>query len=189
MRLHCALFPPEEALVELADAVRAVAPGTPELEPVPVAEMQIPVTRFGNVTQSDARALGAMLRREAAGWAPPKLYFAGATALEWRGDESVWARLDGDVDGLLALGRGVSSVVRRLGFLVDRRQFRPLLAVGTITDHTTAPYLERLVAALEAFAGQPWRLEHLVVLRRLPVLDDGSDGGSEVVERLPLGDG
>ncbi len=186
MRVFSALFPPDDALHELAQLVRSVAPDTPELDPVPVGQMCLPVTQFGNVTTSDARSLEATLRREAATWPAPKLYFGGGTALEWAGDQSVWAKLDGDVDDLLAIGRGVSNVVRRLGFLVDRRVFRPWLAVGTITDHTTAPYLERLVGALESFQGQPWRLEELCMLRRLPLLEDGSDGGSEVIERLPL---
>lgn len=186
MRLFAGLLPPDEALAELAHVVRSVAPETPELEARAVADMYMPVTQFGNVTLGDARSLESTLRREAAGWAAPKLYFAGGTALEWPGDQSVWAKLGGDVDDLLVIGRGVSNVVRRLGFLVDRRQFRPWLSVGSITDHTTAPYLERLVAALDGFEGQPWRIEHLDVMRRLPVLEDGSDGGFEVVERLPL---
>jgi 2'-5' RNA ligase len=186
MRLFAALLPPEEVLTELAALVRSVAPNTRELDARPVADMYMPVTSFGNVALGDARQLEATLRREAAGWAAPKIYFSGGTALEWPGDQSVWAKLAGDLDELYAIGRGVPAVVRRLGFFVDRRQFRPWLSVGTITDHTTAPYLERLVAELEGFEGPPWRLEHLHLLRRLPALEDGSDGGFDVVEQLPL---
>ena len=61
-----------------------------------------------------------------------------------------------------------------------------MLSVGTITDHTTAPYLESLVGALESFTGMSWQLPELTVLRKLPVLEDGSDGGFEVVRHLPL---
>ncbi len=186
MRLYSALFPPQDALAELADVVRSVAPGTRELDGVDVADMHIPVTQFGNVTLADARSLEAALARETAGWRAPKLAFSGGTALEWRGDQSVWAKLDGDLDALHEIARGVSTVVQRLGFLVDRRQFRPMLSVGTITDHTTAPYLEALVGALESFTGMSWQLPELTVLRKLPVLEDGSDGGFEVVRHLPL---
>jgi RNA 2',3'-cyclic 3'-phosphodiesterase len=189
MRLFSALFPPQAALTELADLVRATGPDTPELDPVPVSDMYIPVTNFGNVTLADGRALQDELRREAATWAAPKLAFGGGTALEWRGDQSVWAKLEGDLDQLQQIGRNVPTVVQRLGFFVDRRQFRPWLAVGTITDHTTAPYLERLVGALEGFRGQTWQLEHVCVVRRLPAQEDGSDGGFEVLERLPLQNG
>jgi len=48
----------------------------------------------------------------------------------------------------------------RLGFLVDIARFRPWLAVGTFAETTSAPYLERLVAALDDFKGQ---VEDLVI--------------------------
>ncbi len=186
MRLYCAVLPPQDVLAEVAEVVRSVAPATRELDPVPVSQMHIPVSQFGNVALSDARALQGALSRDAAGWPAPKLHFAGAAALEWRGDQSVWSKLDGDVEELMAVSSGVAEVVRRLGFFVDRRAFRPMLSVGTITDHTTAPYLERLVHALDGYEGRPWRLEELHVLRKLPVNEDGSDGGFETFEQLPL---
>ena len=52
------------------------------------------------------------------------------------------------------------SAVKQLGFFVDRRRFGPWSAVGTITETTSAPYLERLVAALDDFTGQ---VEDLVI--------------------------
>ena len=117
--------------------------------------MYLPLTGFGNVTLGDSVKLAKALRAEVATWAPPRrCAFTGGAALEFPGDESVWAKLDGDVDGLKTIGRGVPQVVQRLGFFVDRRQFRPWLSVGTITDATTAPYLERLVAALDDFRGE-----------------------------------
>jgi RNA 2',3'-cyclic 3'-phosphodiesterase len=129
----------------------------------------------------------AALRSKAAEWPAPELRFTGSAALEFPGDTSVWARVDGDVAGLEAVGRGVPPAVQRIGFLVDRRQFRPWLAVGDINDHTTAPYLEKLVGALDDFKGQPWTLEHLTILRRVPT--DSAGGVDDVVhEKIPLGE-
>jgi 2'-5' RNA ligase len=186
MRLFAAVMPPVAVLEELADVVRSVAPDTPELDAVPVDALHIPITAFGNVTTADARQLQAALAREAATWPAPELRFAGGAALEWPTDRSVWARLDGDVEELETIGRGVPVVVQRLGFFVDRRRFRPWVSVGTITDKTTAPYLEKLVDALEIFRGTPFRLEEVSLLRGLPVTEDGEDGGFEVLERLSL---
>jgi RNA 2',3'-cyclic 3'-phosphodiesterase len=67
---------------------------------------------------------------------------------------------------------------------VDRRQFRPWLPVGTITDSTTAPYLEELVAALEGFEGRPWTQAPLTVMKRLP--DGDPDAPFKEVEQMPL---
>ena len=80
-----------------------------------------------------------MLRAEAATWSRPSLTFAGGAALEFPGDESVWVKIDGDVEALKTIGRGVPQAVQRVGYFVDRRQFRPWLSVGTITDATRLP--------------------------------------------------
>ncbi len=109
-----------------------------------------------------------------------------ARRLEWPGDDSIWVKLGGDVDKLNTIGRGVPQVVQRLGFFVDRRQFRPWLAVATITETTSAPYLEALVASLEEFHGEPWVQESVSLMKGLP---EGSEGPLpfEELERMPLG--
>jgi 2'-5' RNA ligase len=148
--------------------------------------MHIPITSFGNVALRDSVVLRSTMQRMAATWRSPKLRFSGGTALEWPGDNCVWAKLDGDVDGLREIARGVPTAVRPLGFLVDRRTFRPWLSVGCITDHTTAPYLQRLVDALEDFQGELWTLTEFCLLQRRPADDDDAPDITEVVERYPL---
>jgi 2'-5' RNA ligase len=95
----------------------------------------------------------------------------------------VWAKLDGDLDALNVIGRGVPQIVQRLGFFVDRRQFRPWLSVGTITDHTTAPYLERVVERLESYDGRPWTVESVSLMKRVT---EGGIDSIELMEELPL---
>jgi RNA 2',3'-cyclic 3'-phosphodiesterase len=185
MRLFSALVPPEAARQELAEAVAAVDHGTVELDPTPVDLMRIPVTSFGNVAQRDADQLFGLLRRAAAEWSRPEVCFNGSAALEWPGDESVWAKLEGDAEELREIGRGVPIAVKPLGFLVDRRAFRPWLSVGTITEHTTAPYLERLVAALEDFKGMPWQVDRLTVIRKVPQEAPGQVE-EVVIDEVPL---
>ena len=211
MRLFAAIVPPRSAVEELVRTVRAVSPTSAAPLPtrrgfrarfgggagtqaapvdhdqlvVPdVRELYLPITSFGNVTLGDSRKLADALRIEASRWGQPEVRFAGGTALEWRGDENVWAKLDGDVDGLGVIGRGVPQIVQRLGFFVDRRQFRPWLAVGTITEKTTAPYLESLVTALENFKGEPWIIEGISLMKGLPEAD--KKDGYEEMERMPL---
>jgi 2'-5' RNA ligase len=184
MRLYAAIVPPEGIRAELADLVQSVAPASPELNAVPARDLRIPVTSFGNVALQDAEVLLSTLRRVAEGWARPELRFHGHAALEWEGDKCVWAKLDGEVENLLTIGRGVPVVVQPLGFLVDRRKFRPWLAVGTINDATTLPYLERLTAALDGFKGTTWTLDTLTVFRKVPLDDKGID--EVVLEEIPL---
>ena len=153
MRLYAALVPPMHVRDELADLVSSVAPGTPELTPVPPVEMRVPVTNFGNVTLNDSLRLVEVLRDAAGRWPRPTVHCSGSAALEFEGDRSVWSRIEGDLDELLEVGRGVPKVVQPLGFLVDRRKFRPWISVGTITENTTLPYLEKLTEVLDGFTG------------------------------------
>ena len=156
---------------------------TPELAAVDPARMYLPLTGFGNVTLGDSVKLITVLREAVATWPRPALTFAGGAALEFPGDDSVWVKIDGDVEGLKTIGRGVPQAVQRVGYFVDRRQFRPWLPVGTITDATTAPYLERLVAALDEFRGEWWTAEAVSVMKWLP---DAEREEYEEMERLPL---
>src|SRR3954447_6042220 len=132
-------------------------PGEPEvLSHVPVERMVLPITAFGNLTTHDANRMVEAITAEASGWVPSTVRLAGGTALDFPGDWSVWSRLAGDVDALSAAARGVTHCVERLGFFVDRRQFRPMLSVATVTPATTGPYLQQVVDALEAFEGEEW---------------------------------
>jgi len=162
-------------------------PANKELDRPPIERMHIPITSFGNVTLGDSIKLADALRANAASWSRPQVRFAGAAALEFPGDESIWATLDGDVDGLKVVGRGVPDVVKRLGFFVDRRVFRPWLSVGTITDETTAPYLERLVAAIEGLEGRTWTVDAVSLMKR-PAEAEAGDTFEEM-ERMPLSEG
>ena len=166
-------------------AAPAAHPETDELTVPDIEQMYLPISGFGNVTLGDSVQLTKALRDEALTWPRPTLHFAGGTALEFKGDESVWAKLDGDVEALQAVGRGIPQVVQRLGFFVDRRQFRPWLSLGTITENTTAPFLQNVVDALEAHRGQPWTVEHVSLMKRVP--EEGHDAFEEM-EQLPLSD-
>jgi hypothetical protein len=174
MRLYAAIVPPMSVREELSDLVASVAPRTPELVPVPAADMRLPVSNFGKVALNDGLRLLETLREAC----------TGSAALEFEGDRSVWGKIDGDLDELLEVGRGVPKVVQPLGFLVDRRKFRPWISVGTITEATSLPYLEKLTAALDGFEGSPWTVEHLTIFRKVPVDESGVD--EALHEQIPL---
>ena len=155
-----------------------------ELDTPPVEAMHLPLAGFGNVTLGDSVKLAKALRTEAATWRRPTLTFAGGAALEFPGDESVWVKVDGDLEGLMTISRSVPLLVQRLGFFVDRRQFRPWLAVGKITAATTAPYLEALVQLLENYRGQEWTIDDLALMRR--PMEPNAEDTFEEMERIPL---
>jgi len=154
----------------------AVDEAPPVLEHVPVKDMKLPITGFGNLTRTDVHRVTEALREGAAEWRACSVRLAGGTALDFPGDWSVWAKLDGDVEEIATIGRGVPQAVERLGFFVDRRKFRPMLSVATVTSSTTGPFLQDVVDALEAFRGDEWPVE-VSLLKETFV-----DGRPELVE-------
>lgn len=186
MRLHAGLIPPQAMLDELSDVVHSVRGGASEFEYVPADLMQIPVATFGNVSHGDAVKLADALAKEATKWPPMTLRFAGGTALEWPGDESAWAKVDGDLEALAMIGRAIPQVVLRLGYLVDRRKFRTWVSVGQITDSTTPTFLQALVDALEAYRGPDWTVRELSILNERYPTRDTEQMRLEVYRRIPL---
>jgi 2'-5' RNA ligase len=155
-----------------------------ELDLIPIHRMLLPVAGFGNVTREDAVLLAAALRSSAADWESPTVRLAGGGALEFPDDRSVWAKLDGDIEALVTVANGVAQSVERQGFFVDRRAFRPWLAVATITKSTTAPHLENVVAALDAFRGEPWTIDWISLVK--PTFEE-SVAVSKEMYRIELG--
>jgi 2'-5' RNA ligase len=166
MLLTVAFVPPAPVLDELNTIVDEAGWRPGDLERIATADMQISVTAFGNVSRGDTVQLASTLTRISAGWPPaPELRFAGGTALEWPGDQTVWAKLSGGVDALEAVAQSIAPAMLRLGFAVDRRRFRPWLPVGEITPTTELDFLERLLAGLDAHQGETWEASHLSLLR------------------------
>ena len=214
MLVHGAILPPRAALEAVVDVVRSVpvpyaepaavaAPkgllgrlgrgkGEPEppvetvpaLEYVPLGRIQVLMAEFGNLTTSDARGLAEAITEAAQEWPTPTVRFAGGTALDFPGDWSVWAKLEGDLDALGTIARGVTQCVERLRLFVDRRLFRPMLSIATVTTATTGPYLQSVVEALDAFEGEEWPVT--LSLTKETYVDANTTEWVEF-ERIPFG--
>lgn len=186
MRLSAALVPPSDALVDLNAVLDSVGRDPAEIDFVPADTMHITLTKFGHVAHRDAVALTGRLAKEALDWAPMTVRFAGCAALEWPGDDSVWAQLDGDLDALRGLARAIPEIVRPMGFLVDRRIFRTYLRIGRITDGTTPEYLHRLVDAVTAYRGPDWTIDEFLLLGARGTVTDPTESGLPVFDRVEL---
>ena len=213
MRVSAVILPPRdvleeiERLVAMVDAARqpgrsrwrsllgrsaerqrasgaALDTSVPQLETVPATGMHVPLTAFGNVAAGDVTRLARAVGAQAATWASPTVHFTGGSALEFPGDQNVWAMLAGELDALKVIGAGVPAAVRPVGFLVDRRRLRTWMSVATITNATTAPFLEEVVARLDLHRSEAWTIDHISVVTR-PVGGGGQE--LEELERIPLG--
>ncbi len=188
MRLQAALLPPEDVQVDLAAVAASVPGGGEQLALVPAHLLHLRLANFGEVSLGDAARGRSMLQREIAQQPAMSFRFRGGVALEPLGDNSVWAKLEGDVEQLTGTANMTARVVRRLGLVVDRRLPRTLVRLGRITPTTTETYLQRLLDRLDAYAGPEWVCSDLALLRTSDVTQEGILL-FEVVERFRLQSG
>jgi len=141
----------------------------------------LPITDFGYLASGDARRLVDAVGQVCSAVATcPSVRVSGGSALVDPDDRSVWAELDGaddDLEAMREIALAVVSGVEPLGYFCDRRQFKPRLALATITDATTVEHLEDALAALAAYRSEPWTVDELTILQR----------GSGVFRTVPIG--
>lgn len=207
MHLFSALVPPRDIADDLADVVASVrrpvdvaptpkrrfgrrppAPAPvlsrPPLEIVPISDMRFHITTFGNVTTGDAAKITRCIAEAAVDWPAPTVYFAGAVAPDFPRDRSVRARLDGDLDAMTALARGVIQTVERVGLYADRRRFRPVLAVAKATDDTELADVEAAADALTHYRSPSWTVDAISLFT---TVFDGPHETAKEIERVPVG--
>lgn len=133
-----------------------VAAPAPVLDRAPVAHVQLVIAKFGNLALNDANRLVDALGRSAAEWETPRLRLSGYSTVESETDPSVWVDLEGDLDALHAVARGVHEVAKGLRLFVDRRVFQPRVRLGSVRPSATEAELEELLAELERFETNAW---------------------------------
>lgn len=161
-----------------------LAPLAPMLTPVRADQVHLLLVRFGFVSRPDLPRLRRTLAATVEDLPPATVWVRGGDALTPDGDRNVWAQLEGDVDGLSRIFRTVNEAVEAVGFFLDRRSFRPRLAVGEITATTSAECLEHLVAGLEGFRSEPWTVDGVSLMKR--ILERQPSEVAEM-EHFPLG--
>ena len=185
MRLQAALLPPDDARDDLAAVVASVPGGHEQWMPVPAHLLHLRLVNFGKVTLGDSEALRDTLRKEMTHWPPMTFVFRGGVAPGPPGDDSAWAKLEGDIAQLNDVTNLVVRVVKRLGFLVDRRLPRTVVRVGRTTPLTTPAFVKKLIGQLDSYQGPDWACHDLALLS---VSDSALGAGLafQVVDRLPL---
>lgn len=153
------------------------APAQPESQPpaialAPVLDVNLPMAKFGNLALNDANRLADAVAEAAPEWSSPRLQLGGYSTLESENDPSVWVELEGDLDQLHTIIRGVHEIAKGLRLFVDRRVFQPRVRLGGVLPHATEAQLEALLARLARSETSAWRQTQLGLLT---LVDQGPD--------------
>jgi 2'-5' RNA ligase len=185
MRLYAVVTPPMDEVNHLLDTV--AAPDDSRLIWDPSTAINVGLAFFGNMVLSDVDRLVSRLALEVARTAPLSLRFAGGTALEDDGDDSVWVTVDGDTSALRGLAMSIAAVARSDGFAVDRRWYKPHARIARINDATTVMSLQGTLNLLQAYYGSSWSPAAVTLIETKAAGDLSEPEGRTVYGSLPLG--
>jgi 2'-5' RNA ligase len=166
--IRAAIVPPPEVVAELA-AATAELRGVPGVQAVPVDQLDIPVTAFGNLVPADVDRVADLLSAAFEGAEGPVVRFAGMSISDDPGRRDGAGRvaldtgLAGDVDPVADLAKFVPEAVARMGLFLDRRRFRPAMAFATAD-----PQASQLSAVLDrraSWVGSEWSVPGLSLIR------------------------
>lgn len=162
MLLHASLIPPAEALDELWSATHLLR-ALPGVNAVPRAELDIPVTSFGNLLPADCDRLAAVLRTSFEGADAPVVQFDGLRRED--NGSSIDLGLAGDVEPLADLARFVPEIAKTMRLYVDRRRFRARMTLATVEPTVSPSLLGAALESLSGWSGSPWSVPGLSLLR------------------------
>ncbi|MGY1436379.1 RNA 2',3'-cyclic phosphodiesterase [Streptomyces reniochalinae] len=192
MRLFAALWPPAEAVAELARFTRPLTrlPGAGDLRWTRPESWHFTLSFYGEVSEEQTDDLAARLARAAhrAGGPVPMRLGAGGRF----GDRALWAGVHQDTDraALARLAAATTAAGRRAGvFPADAHpSFRPHLTLARARNRGTTD-LRPYVVQLEPFAGSSWSARELLLVRSEPPTSGvpGEQPRYVPVGRWPLG--
>ncbi|MFE2299523.1 RNA 2',3'-cyclic phosphodiesterase [Streptomyces sp. NPDC059445] len=188
MRLFAAVLPPAGAVRELApdvDALRRM-PGADALRWTGRPGWHFTLAFYGEVADETVPDLTERLLRAGRRTDPFPLSLRGGGHF---GGRALWVGAAGDVATMRLLADRAEAAGRKAGVeMEEHRRYRPHLTVARSRDSADfKPY----VAALDAFAGEPWTVGELCLVRsNLPRSGvPGEQPRYETVAACPLGAG
>ncbi len=162
MRVFTAIFPPDEAVDDLARVVEPVQRSTPELRWTVPALWHLTLAFFGNITQPDSVLLNRAVEGFSEGRSALRVRLAGAGAFpEPAAARTLWAGVDCPDDALGDLSRDLIASVQHFGWMLDRRSFRPHL---TLAQTKEPRQLICPVEQLSGYRGPFWSVPSLAVV-------------------------
>jgi 2'-5' RNA ligase len=165
MRLFVAIAPPPAVLDELDDLVEPWRAGRRDLRWTNREAWHVTLAFLGQLDEAAAARLMPRLERAARRHHQVRLAFAGAGAFPVATRANVlWSGLSGDRRALARLAESVAAGASRAGAPPpDKgRRFQPHL---TLARCRMPADVTELVAALDAYQGQPWTADRVHLVR------------------------
>ncbi|MDI1461973.1 RNA 2',3'-cyclic phosphodiesterase [Catellatospora sp. KI3] len=163
MRLFVAVFPPPEALTHLSGLVDRLAVSRAHARVSPPERWHLTLAFLGEVPDEAADSATAALN--AVTGTCGELSITGGGKFGHGRSTVLWTGLDGDVDGLVRLGREVRRELRARRLHPDDKRFQPHLTLARPGDRLPASALHGDLELLRNYCGPNWAVRELVLVR------------------------
>jgi 2'-5' RNA ligase len=165
VRLFVAVYPPPAAISHLAQRFALSHLGTPRehsLRAVPPERWHLTLVFVGELPDRREPGVRTAIAAATSGVATaPRLRLSGGGRFGRGQFTTVWAGLDGDVAALTELVAAVRHELRRQRIPFDGKAFKPHLTLGRPGDRLTPSELAADLAALDAYRGPDWTVDHI----------------------------
>ena len=162
MRVFTAIFPPEEAVDDLARRVEPVQRAQPDLRWTLPPLWHLTLAFFGDITESDSVLQNEAVETFVAERQALRVRVAGAGAFpEPAAAQILWAGVEAPRDALADVSRQLIASVLHFGWILDRRSFR-----AHVTLARTRPErdLSAAVEQLADYRGPTWTVPSIAVV-------------------------
>lgn len=187
MRVFAAVYPTASAVADL-DAALAPVRSSSAIRWTPVAHWHVTLAFLGEVRDESVPGVVAAIESTVAEAPPLRLSLRSGGSFSGRSGTVVWAGVAGDVDALVRLSAAVGAAAREAGATYPDRRPEPHLTLGRAVRRggrggaDGAAAADRVVAALASYAGPPWDVTEVQLVRsRL-----GPPLRHDTIHRFPL---
>lgn len=163
MRLFVGVFPPAEAIADLAKAMRRLSVFQAGARVTPPERWHLTVAFLGEVAEESAPA--ALRAVEAVPLPPIELSLHGGGKFGRGFSTVLWTGLDGDVERLSQVARALRRELRARRLPTDDKPFRGHLTIARPGRKIPPDELAADIELLREYAGPSWPLRELVLVR------------------------
>jgi len=170
MRVFSAIFPPDEIVDDLSQAVTPLLRHYPELAWSPPPLWHLTLTYFGNLSLNDTGQLDGVMRSFVMGRRPITLRLDGAGATpEPSAADELYMQVTSVDNALVKLYLDGVEAVKNRGWILDRRSFRSRVPIARTE---TSMNMAGLIKELGDYQSPEWQADSVAILWSRP----GTDG-------------
>ena len=175
MRLFVAVYPPADALDDLAALVAGLAIGEPRppgasLRLAPRERWHLTLAFLGDVAPRRVDAASAVVERAVDSWrtpgaSPPAVWLAGGGRFGRGRFTTIWVGLRGELDGLGAIAGAIRRELRTAKLPFDGKPLHAHLTLARPADRLEPERLAADLATLDRYEGPKWTVDSVSLVR------------------------